>query len=111
MGRYNVRGEGGLQLNASLERAQAKLIARRAVKSFTSTRRPATQLHEPLQVAYVFTSYAVLALPLHLLVRYCPRCMHGLTSDLVRELPDETPSAHDLGVKMVKQWQLQCQNT
>lgn len=72
-------------------------MARREVRQVFGT--PAAQpvgTHAKLEQAYVRDRERFL------LVLYCPDCLHGFVSDLVRELPAGTPHVRDAGITVAR---------
>lgn len=94
-----------------LQRAQAALATRRGTRGTKTSDNLAAghNRHSRMELAYSNAGQGVKGAPmLYFMVRYCPACLRGTVIDLVREVPDGLPSAHELGVKRQKIWRLEC---
>src|SRR4051794_37727096 len=107
-------------MNVSLQRARTALRARRAGRHNPSAPSVTDVAHQALQLAYVtagegsHSDPAIVPQPvlqparLYLIVMYCPGCMRGHVTELVREVPAGTPDARDLGVMQMRPWRTVC---
>jgi len=94
----------------SLQRAHDNLMARRSGSLPATNGRPASgqNRHARMDLAYYTAGQNPHGPMLYFIVRYCTECKRGTAIDLVREVPEGTPSAHDLGLKQAKPWRLKC---
>jgi len=97
-------------MNASLERARDRMNVRTALVGEVSAGGPRTGVsrHPELQLAYAAAGQNAKGPILYFKVLYCPDCLRGTTTELVREMPAGLPNAHDLGVKRARHWSMEC---
>lgn len=92
----------------ALRRAQAAFLARRAARGPRAGRPPSQARHDVLQAAYSVAGQNDHGPKLYFRILYCPDCLRGHVTDLVREVPADMPLARDLGIRQLRPWRPEC---
>ena len=108
-----------MTLHPTLLHAGDALLTRPSLRQKFSHHTVGKARHEPLQVAYQLAgefgdrrtsgySPAVCGGFLYLHMLYCPGCLRGHATDLVRDLPANARMARELGLRQMRPWRLEC---
>ncbi len=92
-----------MSLHPTLQHVHEALLTRRSLRQEFGHHTVGRARHEALQVAYQYIGEAY-----RFRILYCPGCLRGHVTDLVREVPANARTARELGLRQMRPWRLEC---